>query len=289
MSHTAETVDVFQRRFAEHRRRRRLTTAVGLVLFSAVFLASAIIARFDPFALIEGAPKLGEYIQRTIPTLRWGSLQADVAYWFYGLRKWLDLLLETVLMAYLATLLGSIGALLLCFYGSANLSPNVWAYHLARRVAEFFRTIPDLVFALIFIFAFGLGPLAGILAIALHSLGANGKLFAEANENIDMGPVDGLKSAGANWIQTIRFAVLPQVLPNYASYVLWRFEINVRTAAVMGFVGAGGIGMELITAVRSLYYEDISAILILIVATVSLIDIGCEKLRHALIGRETFE
>ena len=289
MSHTAETVGTFQRRFAEHRRRRRLATALGLVLFSVVFLASAIIAKFDLFALIEGAPKLGEYVQRTIPTLRWGSLQADVAYWFYGLRKWLDLLLETVLMAYLATLLGSIGALLLCFYGSANLSPNIWAYHLARRVAEFFRTIPDLVFALIFIFAFGLGPLAGILAIALHSLGANGKLFAEANENIDMGPVDGLKSAGANWVQTIRFAVLPQVLPNYASYVLWRFEINVRTAAVMGFVGAGGIGMELITAVRSLYYEDISAILILIVATVSLIDIGCEKLRHALIGRETFE
>src|SRR6187402_2872740 len=113
MSHTAETVDVFQRRFAEHRRRRRLVTAVGLVLFSAMFLASAIIARFDPFALIEGAPKLGEYVYRTIPTLRWGNLQADVAYWFYGLRKWLDLLLETVLMAYLATLLGSIGALLL--------------------------------------------------------------------------------------------------------------------------------------------------------------------------------
>ena len=87
----------------------------------------------------------------------------------------------------------------------------------------------------------------------------------------------------------MRFAVMPQVLPNYASYVLWRFEINVRTAAVMGFVGAGGIGMELITAVRSLYYEDISAILILIVLTVGLIDIGCERLRHALIGREALE
>jgi phosphonate transport system permease protein len=288
MSRTADAVGLFERRFAEHRRRRRLATALGFFAFSAVFLVSAIIAKFDVFALIEGAPKLGEYVQRTIPTLRWGSLQADLAYWFYGLRKWLDLLLETVLMAYLATLLGSLGALLLCFYGSANLSPNIWAYRLARRAAEFFRTIPDLVFALIFVFAFGLGPLAGILAIALHSLGANAKLFAEAIENIDMGSVDGLKSAGANWAQTMRFAVIPQVLPNYASYVLWRFEINVRTAAVMGFVGAGGIGMELITAVRSLYYEDISAILILIVATVSLIDIGCERLRHALIGREVF-
>ena len=228
-------------------------------------------------------------MQRTLPTLRWQSLGADIAYWFYGFRKWLDLLIETILMAYLATLIGSVGALLVCFHASRNLAPNSWSRFLARRIAEFFRTVPDLVFALIFVFAFGLGPLPGILAIAVHSLGANGKLFAEANENIDMKPVEGLRALGAGWVQTMRFAVIPQVLPNYASYVLWRFEINVRTAAVMGFVGAGGIGMELITAVRSLYYEDISAILILIVATVSVIDISCERLRHALIGRETLE
>jgi phosphonate transport system permease protein len=284
-----DTLTAFERRFAELRRARRLTTALGLSLFMVLLVGSAVIGNFSPAALIEGAPKLGEYVQRTLPTLRWGSLGADIAYWFYGLRKWLELLLETVLMAYLATLLGSIGALSLCFYGSRNLAPNGWSYQLARRVAEFFRTVPDLVFALIFVFAFGLGPMPGILAIALHSLGANGKLFAEANENIDMAPVDGLRAAGANWVQTMRFAVIPQVLPNYASYVLWRFEINVRTAAVMGFVGAGGIGMELITAVRSLYYEDISAILVLIVITVSLIDIGCEKLRHTWIGKETLE
>lgn len=282
-------VQAFERRFADLRRTRRLQTLVGIGLFVLLFVASAIVGNFSPAALIEGAPKLGEYAYRTLPTLRWESLGADLSHWFYGLRKWLDLLLETVLMAYLATLLGSLVALGLCFYGSRNLTPRLWSYHLARRLAEFFRTVPDLVFALIFVFAFGLGPLPGILAIALHSFGANGKLFAEANENIDMGPVEGLRAAGANWVQTMRFAVIPQVLPNYASYVLWRFEINVRTAAVMGFVGAGGIGMELMTAVRSLYYEDISAILILIVLTVSLIDIGCEKLRHVLIGRETLE
>jgi phosphonate transport system permease protein len=285
----SDALIAFGRRFAELRRTRRLTTALCLSLFAILFVGSAVVGHFSPAALIDGAPKLGEYIQRTLPTLRWTSLGADLAYWFYGLRKWLELLLETVLMAYLATLLGSIGALCLCFYGSSNLAPNRWSYQLTRRGAEFFRTVPDLVFALIFVFAFGLGPLPGILAIALHSLGANGKLFAEANENIDMAQVDGLRASGANWVQTMRFAVIPQVLPNYASYVLWRFEINVRTAAVMGFVGAGGIGMELITAVRSLYYEDISAILILIVMTVSLIDIGCEKLRHAWIGRETLE
>jgi phosphonate transport system permease protein len=280
---------LIERQYLALRRSRRITTAIGVLIFVFLFIAFAVIGNFDPAALIEGAPKLGEYILKTVPVLRLSSFRADMAEWFYGLPKWLDLLLETVLMAYLATLLGSAAALLLCFFGSANLAPNRWSFHAARRTAEFFRTIPDLVFALIFVFAFGLGPLAGILAIALHSLGANGKLFAEANENIDMGPVDGLRASGANWIQTMRFAVIPQVLPNYASYVLWRFEINVRTAAVMGFVGAGGIGMELMTAVRSLYYEDISAILILIVLTVSMIDIGCERLRHALIGKESFQ
>jgi len=279
----------FERQFVEFRRKRRLNTVLALALFAALFLGAAVVGKFSPVALIEGAPKLGDYILRTIPVLRWDSLGADIGEWFYGIRKWLDLLVETVLMAYLATLLGSISALGLCFYASRNLTPHVWAYHVARRVAEFFRTVPDLVFALIFVFAFGLGPLPGILAMALHSLGANAKLFSEANENIDMGPVEGLRASGANWVQTMRFAVLPQVMPNYASYALWRFEINVRTAAVMGFVGAGGIGMELMTAVRSLYYEDISAILLLIVLTVTLIDMGCEKLRHWLIGRESFE
>jgi phosphonate transport system permease protein len=268
------------------RRSRRMTTALGVVIFVVLFFGAAHIGNFHPAVLIEGAPKLGEYVQRTMPTLRWETFGADLAYWFYGLPKWFNLLIETVLMAYLATLMGAVGALFLCFFGSQNLAPNRWSFHAARRISEFLRTIPDLVFALIFVFAFGLGPLPGILAIALHSMGANGKLFAEANENLDMRPVEGLKAAGANWVQTMRFAVFPQVLPNYVSYVLWRFEINVRTAAVMGFVGAGGIGMELIVAVRSLYYEDISAILILIVLTVTLIDLLCERIRHAMIGRE---
>lgn len=277
---------LFERQFAAFRRQRRMQTIFGVAVFAVLSVGAAYVGRFDPVALIEGAPKLTEYVARTLPALGWESLGKDLATWFYGLDKWLMLLLETVLMAYLATLMGSIGALLLCFHASRNLAPNGWSYVLARRVGEFCRTIPDLVFALIFVFAFGLGPLPGILAMAIHSLGAHGKLFAEANENIDMRAVEGLRALGASWVQIMRYAVLPQVLPNYASYVLWRFEINVRTAAVLGFVGAGGIGMELITAVRSLYYEDISAMLILIVATVSLIDIGCEKLRHRLIGRE---
>lgn len=285
----SDAVRSFERRYAELRRSRRLATAGGVALFAAVFAAASVVGNFNPATLIAGAPRLGEYLGRTLPVLRWPSLGEDIAAWFYGLDKWLSLLLETVLMAWLATAMSVIGALSLCFFASQNLAPNAWVRFVAKRLLEFCRTIPDIVFALIFVVAWGLGPLPGILAIAIHSTGANGKLFADANENIDMHPVEGLRAAGANWLQTMRFAVLPQVLPNYASYILWRFEINVRTAAVMGFVGTGGIGTELIIAVRSLFYEDISAILILIIVAVSLIDIGCERLRHALIGRESLQ
>lgn len=282
----SSALPLVERQFAEVRRQKRRQTTVGILLFVVLFVGAAIVGKFNPMVLVEGAPKLTEYLARTLPVLAWDSLGRDLATWFYGLDKWLTLLFETVLMAYLATLMGSAAALLFCFHGSRNLAPGGWSYFSARRVFEFCRTIPDLVFALIFVFAFGLGPLPGILAMAIHSFGAHGKLFAEANENIDMKPVEGLRALGASWVQTMRFAVLPQVMPNYASYVLWRFEINVRTAAVLGFVGAGGIGMELIVAVRSLYYEDISAILILIVLTVTAIDVGCGKMRLRLIGRE---
>ena len=148
-----------------------------------------------------------------------------------------------------------------------NLMSTHWIYFLTRRFLEIARSVPDLVYALVFVFAWGLGPLAGILALAIHSMGASGKLFAEVNENIDPNPVEGIRAAGGNWIKTIRYSVVPQVLPAFASYTLWRFEINVRTAAVLGFVGAGGIGYELYTNIRLSYYEDVSAILLIIVAT----------------------
>jgi phosphonate transport system permease protein len=125
---------------------------------------------------------------------------------------------------------------------------------------ELARSVPELVYALIFVFAFGLGSLPGVLAIAIHSCGALGKLFSEVNENINMDHVEGVQAAGANWIQMIRYAVVPQVVPNYVSYTLLRFKINVRAASVIGFVGAGGIGQELMFVIRQFVYQDISAI-----------------------------
>src|SRR5437868_2637230 len=142
------------------------------------------------------------------------------------------------------------------------------------------------VFALIFVIAFGLGPMAGVFALAIHSAGALGKQFAEIVENIDMKPLEGIRASGGNWFATMRFAVLPQVTAGFAGYSLLRFEINVREASVMGFVGAGGIGQELVVAIRKFYYSDVSAILLLIIATVFLIDIGTGWMRGRLFGKE---
>jgi phosphonate transport system permease protein len=281
------SVLAFEHRYRALQGRRRWTTLGYGALLLTAFLLSAWVGEFSPGKIAQGLPRVHEYIVKILPTLTWSNLWGDLQEWFYGLPKWLKLLWETVLIAYLATLLGTVGAVALCFDASQNLKRSTWGYWISRRLLEVFRTIPDLVYALVFVFAFGIGPLAGILAIAIHSMGGNGKLFAEAVENIDMKPVDGLRAAGASWLQTIRYAVIPQVLPNFASFTLWRFEINVRTASVIGFVGAGGIGQEFYTAIRMLYYEDISALLILLVGTVMLIDHGCEALRHRMIGKES--
>ena len=190
----------------------------------------------------------------------------DIPGWFWGLGKWLKLLADTLLIAYVATVLGALFGFLLCFLAAGNLGVSTPLRFAVRRFLEFCRTVPELVFALIFVLAFGLGPMAGVLAIVVHTTGALGKLFYEVLENIDQKPVEGLIASGASWTKTMRFAVLPQVLSNFVSYALLRFEINVRGASVMGFVGAGGIGQDLIEAIRKFYYPDVSAILLLIIA-----------------------
>jgi phosphonate transport system permease protein len=164
---------------------------------------------------------------------------------------------------------------------------RAWVRFAVRRSLEFCRTVPDIVFALIFVAAFGLGALPGVLAIAIHTTGALGKLFTEVVENIDMGPVEGLASTGGSWIPQVRFAVTPQVLSNLVSYALLRFEVNARGATVIGFVGAGGIGQDLIVAIRKFYYSDVSAMLLMIVATVMAIDMLSARLRHRLLAMES--
>jgi phosphonate transport system permease protein len=121
-----------------------------------------------------------------------------------------------------------------------------------------------------------------VLAIGIHSFGTLGKLFIEVVENIDMKPVEGVRSSGGRFVDTVRFAALPQILPNLASYALLRFEINVRSSSIVGFVGAGGIGQDLFVAIRKFFYTDVSAILLMIIVTVAIIDLLTERIRHRL-------
>jgi phosphonate transport system permease protein len=264
------------------RRRRAL---LWLALLAAATVVASAMGEVDLARLLAGLPRAADYIARTVPTLRWESLAADLAAWMWGLDLWLGLLLDTVLIAYTGTVLGGAAALLLSFPAAATLAPR-WAVAGARRLLEVARTVPTLVFALIFVYAFGLGPFAGVLAIALHSMGALGKLFAEVHENADPRLAEAVRAAGGNWTQAMRFGVLPQSLPGLLSFGLLRLEINVREASVLGLVGAGGIGEELYLAVRQFEYPDISAILVLILLTVTLMDRLCTRLRHRILGAE---
>ncbi|MBD3847162.1 phosphonate ABC transporter, permease protein PhnE [Bosea sp. SSUT16] len=272
------------RQAAASKRRQML---VGIAVFAICVWLSAVGAEVRLGTLIENIHRFPNYIWQTLPTLRLASLGSDLAEWYWGLARWLRLLWQTVLIAYVGTILGAAGAFLFCFAAAANLGRAPWLRFAVRRYLEFCRTVPEIVFALIFVIAFGLGPLPGVLAIAIHTMGALGKLFSEVVENIDLKPVDGITATGGSWWQVVRFAVMPQVLSNFASYALLRFEINVRGASIMGFVGAGGIGQDLIEAIRKFYYTDVSAIMLLIILAVMLIDLGTERLRHALLSLES--
>jgi phosphonate transport system permease protein len=270
----------YRRSACAKRLRFMAVTALSLVLIAL----SAVQAEVDPKTFLAKIGGFTSYFDR-LATLDSGArVWTDPAAWFWSFKRSARLIGETVLMAYVGTLTGAIVAFALNFVASPNITGRAWLVFAARRLLEFCRTVPDVVFALIFVVAFGLGPFPGVLALAIHSAGALGKQFFETTENIDMKPVEGLRAVGASYAQVIRYAALPQVIASFASFALLRFEINVRGATVLGFVGAGGIGQDLMEAIRKFYYSDVSAILVLIIAVVMTIDISTQYLRRALLS-----
>ena len=265
-------------------KRRRLW--LGLLALIVCILISGQVAEISFSKLYQNIGSFTSYFVRIFHLENGQLVFTDVGEWFWGWKKWLVLMGETLLMAYVGTLVGAAVALVLCFFASKNITKNSVVVVASRRFLEFSRTVPEMVFALIFVVAFSLGPLPGVLALAIHTGGALGKLFAEVVENIDLKPVDGIVASGGTWLQKVRFGVLPQVASNFASYALLRFEINVRGAAVLGFVGAGGIGQTLLEVIRKFYYSDISALLVMILVTVMLIDAITERVRYRLLGKE---
>jgi phosphonate transport system permease protein len=267
--------------------RRRRQSLLVLAVLAVLIVVAGRFGEVDLKNLFDNISNFTSYFGRILPKLSIAHFGADVADWYWNLTGWLKLLLDTVLIAYLGTLIGAVGAFTMGFLAATNLAPSGALRWSIKRVFEFCRTVPNLVFALMFVSAFGLGPLAGILAIAIHSFGTLGKLFTEALENIDMRPVEGVRSTGSRFIEAMRFGALPQVMSTFASYTLLRFEINVREGSVVGMVGAGGIGQDLFVAIRKFYYTDVSAILLMIIVCVAVIDLVTERIRHRLSGQDT--
>jgi len=192
-------------------------------------------------------------------------------------------MLESVGMAFLGTLIASLIAVPLGFLGARNVLP-IWLLRFPiRRSFDFLRGVDALVWALVFVRAVGLGPLAGVLAIATTDVGILSKLFAEAIENVDRKQVDGVQATGANAVQRVRFGILPQVLPIMVSNALYMFESNVRSATILGIVGAGGIGFHLSDRIRAHRWEEVGFIIIMIIVFVALIDFVSHLLRSRLV------
>lgn len=295
-----DPVALFEAHRARLMRDKLLVNLMLVGLFLAMLLWSISVSRFWPDRLATGFPRIFEYFRSVMPNLNWDVMfdgrneagrfpPGSVGYWYNDFWKYLRLIWETILMAITATLLATGLAVGLSLLAARNVTPNAWVGAAARRFLEFCRGVPEILFALIFVFAVGIGPLAGVLAITIHATGALGKLFSEVVENASMRPVDGITAVGGSWFHRMRYGIIPQVLPNFASYSLWRFEINVRASAIVGFVGAGGIGQE-INHVISFFSDDrVMAVLILVVLTVTIIDLISERARHALIGKESLK
>jgi phosphonate transport system permease protein len=191
--------------------------------------------------------------------------------------------LETLQMALCGTALAIALAVPLGVMAAWNLSPHPACYWAARVILNALRGINELVFALVFVSAVGLGPFPGVLALAVHTAGMLGKFYAEAMEAVDPGPVEALQATGAGRLTTIRYAVVPQIMPAIVAFNLYRFEVAVRSATVLGLVGAGGIGFELMSAMRLFRYRDVAVILALIVGLVVLTDLASTRIRKRFI------
>ncbi|NLU83608.1 phosphonate ABC transporter, permease protein PhnE [Rhodococcus sp. HNM0569] len=237
----------------------RARVGLGAVVAVALFLWSANGAQFDFLRLGEGASNMGEFVSRLFPP-DFGKLPLIV-----------ELLVETLQMAIVGTVLGAALSLVVAFGAASTIAPR-WLYYPSRWAMNVIRSVPDLVIALMFVSAVGLGPFAGILAMTIGSIGSIGKIFAEAMESVDRGPIVAMNAVGASQRQVIRYGILPQAMPMLTSYTLLLFEGNVRGATILGLVGAGGIGLELTTAMNRYDYGHLSAMVLCIILLVTVID-----------------
>jgi len=227
-----------------------LRVSIGMLL-AAVIGQALVVARVKPQDLVTGAGGMADIIRRAVPP--------DVTH----LPQAFGGVLETLDIAIIGTAVALIMSLPLAVLAAENVTPSRSAYLGARGIIAITRSVPDLVWALLFVTAVGLGPFPGVLALSVHSVGMLGRLFAESIEDMDMGPVDALRITGANPFQIVSHAILPGLLPSLIGIGLYRLDENVRSSLVLGFVGAGGIGFLILTSMNLFQYRQVATLLIL--------------------------
>lgn len=244
-----------------------------LVIFVAVafFIQSIVAVQFSPVTFARGLPDLANLVSRMFPpSIEYLPRAAGAA-------------LQTVQMALVGTVTGSLLSVPLAFAAASNVTPHSLLYRGARSLVGFIRSIPDLIWGLLFVSAVGLGPFPGTVALTLGSIGMLGKLYAEAIEEIDPGQVEALRSTGAHPIQTLAMGVVPQVVPAFVALTLYRWDINIRDSIVLGLVGAGGIGFELQTSMRLFRYPEVLTMICVILLIVLLVEHLSQHVRRRVI------
>ena len=265
----AKYPDVFDRPAAT-----RLATPAMIVAAFAVFIFGLVDLDFSPAKLFAGLSQLGWITLMMIPPDPGSSLPA-----------YLSALGETLSIALLGTTIAAIVALPFSLLAARNVIPSGWLRFPVRRAFDSIRGVDTLIWALVWINVVGLGPFAGVLAIAVADFGAFGKLFSEAIEAADKKQVEGIRASGGNALHEIRFGLMPQVLPVIAGQVLYFIESNTRSATIIGIVGAGGIGLQLAEQIRVLEWQKVSFLILMILVAVAAIDWISGKLRFAIIGQ----
>ena len=277
----ANTPADIQSNYMTQIRRKRLYGGLTILVFTLLLASGFDLANSrNAGGFINGLPNVFDFPisiwKDTAPKL--DQLPGHLAHYFPAL-------VETINIAAVSTLIGALLATILSLLSTRGLARWPRFIPMFRRIMDIMRAVPEIVIALVLIFVLGGGPVPAMIALAFHTSGALGKLFSEVNENADLKPVEGLNSVGASWFQSIYLGIIPQVIPNYLSYALLRFEINIRASAILGFVGAGGIGYELKNAMSwgQGKYDEAAALFILLFGTIVFFDQLSSYIRNHIV------
>lgn len=267
-----ERQNINMHRFKEFISKITPKKAAFSIILIAFYIWSAFGVNLSLTNFIDGIPNIADFLSRMFPP--------DPSI----LSSMIKPTVETIQISVWGTTIAIVLSIPLGLLAARNITPNTFCYNVSRQILNFLRATSEFIFALVFVSAVGLGPFPGVLALAFHSAGMLGKFYAEAIENIDKGVIEALEATGAHKPQIIVFGIVPQILPEFLTYNLYRWEHNLRQATVLGIVGAGGLGFELITSLRLFKYRETATILIIILVTVIIMDFANGKIRNKVIG-----